>query len=98
MISKISLKSSLTPLFSKLEGFAKECAVVTHYRLRTTTTTSSDDGEKTPVLGPDPTAKLDENLIIRPTSETIMWHTFEKSYRDLPLKINQWANVMRWEH
>ncbi len=75
-----------------VEGFAKEAAVVTHYRLRTTA-----DGKGIEV---DPTAKLEEELIIRPTSETIIWDTYRRwiqSYRDLPLLINQWANVMRWE-
>ena len=72
------------------EGFAKECAVVTHYRLR------SVDGK----IEVDPDAKLEEELIIRPTSETIIWNTFKnwiQSYRDLPLLINQWCNVVRWE-
>ncbi|MBA4190181.1 MAG: proline--tRNA ligase [Planctomycetaceae bacterium] len=72
------------------EGFAKECAVVTHYRLR------SVDGK----IEVDPTAKLEEELIVRPTSETIIWRTYKdwiQSYRDLPLLINQWANVVRWE-
>jgi len=75
-----------------VEGFAKECAVVTHHRL-----TANPDG---PGLIPDPAAKLEEPLIVRPTSETIIWDMFGKwisSYRDLPLKINQWANVVRWE-
>lgn len=73
------------------EGFAKECAVVTHYRLKV------DDNRKIIV---DPEAKLEEELIIRPTSEAIIWNTYKgwiQSYRDLPLLINQWANVMRWE-
>ena len=73
-------------------GFAKECAVVTHYRLR-----STEDGTEVEV---DPNAKLDEELIIRPTSETIIWNTYKnwiQSYRDLPLMCNQWCNVMRWE-
>ncbi len=73
-------------------GFAKEAAVVTHYRLKT-----ADDGKGIEV---DPEAKLEEELIVRPTSETIMWNTYKnwiKSYRDLPLLINQWANVVRWE-
>jgi len=72
------------------EGFAKECAVVTHYRLKST------DGK----IEVDPEAKLDEELIIRPTSETIIWRTYKdwiQSYRDLPLLINQWCNVVRWE-
>lgn len=75
------------------EGFAKECAVVTHYRLKT-------DVEDDTKLMVDPNAKLEEELIIRPTSEAIIWNTYKgwiQSYRDLPLLINQWANVMRWE-
>jgi len=75
-----------------VEGFAKECAVVTHHRLRSTA-----DGKG---VEPDPDAELEEPLIVRPTSETMIWHMFSKwimSYRDLPLKINQWANVVRWE-
>ncbi len=73
------------------EGFAKECAVVTHYRLK---------AEKGQPLDVDPTAKLEEPLIIRPTSETIIWNTYKswiQSYRDLPVLINQWCNVVRWE-
>jgi len=75
------------------EGFAKECAVVTHYRLKT----NPDDTSKLMV---DPEAKLEEELIVRPTSEAIIWNTYKnwvQSYRDLPLLINQWANVVRWE-
>ncbi len=75
------------------EGFAKECAVVTHYRLKS-------DPENKGKLIVDPEAKLEEELIIRPTSEAIIWHTYKgwiQSYRDLPLLINQWANVVRWE-
>jgi prolyl-tRNA synthetase len=75
------------------EGFAKECAVVTHYRLKTDTEDSSK-------LIVDPEAKLEEELIVRPTSEAIIWNTYKswiQSYRDLPLLINQWANVVRWE-
>ncbi|QSS97352.1 proline--tRNA ligase [Psychroflexus sp. ALD_RP9] len=75
------------------EGFAKECAIVTHYRLKT-------DEDQAGKLKVDKNAKLEEELIIRPTSEAIIWNTFKnwiQSYRDLPLKINQWANVMRWE-
>jgi prolyl-tRNA synthetase len=75
-----------------VEGFAKECAVVTHYRLRNTA-----DGKNVEV---DPDAKLEEELIVRPTSETIIWSTYKKwiqSYRDLPVLCNQWANVVRWE-
>lgn len=74
-----------------IEGFAKECAVVTHYRLKKTDTND---------LIPDPEAKLEEPLVVRPTSETIIGDSFRKwvhSYRDLPIKINQWANVVRWE-
>ncbi|RYY60847.1 MAG: proline--tRNA ligase [Chitinophagaceae bacterium] len=75
------------------EGFAKECAIVTHYRLKT-------DPDKKGKLMVDPEAKLEEELIIRPTSEAIIWNTYRdwiNSYRDLPLLINQWANVVRWE-
>ncbi|HMV25057.1 MAG TPA: proline--tRNA ligase, partial [Saprospiraceae bacterium] len=75
------------------EGFAKECAVVTHYRLKT-------DPDKPGKLMVDPEAKLEEELIVRPTSEAIIWNTYRDwihSYRDLPLLINQWANVVRWE-
>ena len=75
------------------EGFAKECAVVTHYRLKT-------DEDNPGKLIVDPEAKLEEELIIRPTSEAIIWNTYRgwiQSYRDLPILINQWANVMRWE-
>jgi prolyl-tRNA synthetase len=75
------------------EGFAKECAIVTHYRLKT-------DPDKKGKLMVDPEAKLEEELIIRPTSEAIIWNTYKgwiQSYRDLPLLINQWANVVRWE-
>ncbi|MFD2696721.1 proline--tRNA ligase [Mesonia sediminis] len=75
------------------EGFAKECAVVTHYRLKT----DPNDASKLIV---DPEAKLEEELVVRPTSEAIIWNTYKgwiQSYRDLPIKINQWANVVRWE-
>jgi prolyl-tRNA synthetase len=75
------------------EGFAKECAIVTHYRLK-------NDPDKPGKLMVDPEAKLEEELIIRPTSEAIIWNTYKgwiQSYRDLPLLINQWANVVRWE-
>ncbi|MBT8315677.1 MAG: proline--tRNA ligase [Maribacter sp.] len=85
-------KSYLSKEASHVAGFAKECAVVTHYRLK-----NADDGSGIIV---DPEAKLEEELIVRPTSETIIWDTFRKwiqSYRDLPLLINQWANVVRWE-
>ena len=84
-------KSFLSKEAEHVEGFAKECAVVTHYRLKT-----NHDG--TVVV--DPAAKLEEELIIRPTSETIIWNTYRnwiQSYRDLPILCNQWANVMRWE-
>ena len=84
-------KSYLNKEAQHVDGFAKECAVVTHYRLK-----NSDSGE----LIVDPDAKLEEELIVRPTSETIIWNSFKnwiQSYRDLPLKINQWANVVRWE-
>ncbi|KKP38199.1 MAG: prolyl-tRNA synthetase, prolyl-tRNA synthetase [Candidatus Peregrinibacteria bacterium GW2011_GWF2_33_10] len=85
-------KSFLSKEASHVEGFAKECAVVTHYRLKL-----SDDKKSVVV---DPEAKLEEELIVRPTSETIIWNTYKSwisSYRDLPLLINQWANVVRWE-
>lgn len=85
-------KSFLSREADHVEGFAKECAIVTHYRLKT-------DSESGGVVV-DPEAKLEEELIIRPTSETIIWNTYKNwihSYRDLPLLINQWANVMRWE-
>ena len=85
-------KSFLSKEAEHVEGFAKECAVVTHYRLKT-----NHDGTGVVV---DPAAKLEEELIIRPTSETIIWNTYRDwihSYRDLPLLCNQWANVMRWE-
>lgn len=85
-------KSFLSKEAEHVEGFAKECAVVTHYRLK-----SNDDHTGVVV---DPTAKLEEELIIRPTSETIIWNTFRNwihSYRDLPVLCNQWCNVMRWE-
>jgi prolyl-tRNA synthetase len=75
------------------EGFAKECAVVTHYRLES-------DPEKEGKLRVDPKAKLEEELIVRPTSEAIIWNTYKgwiQSYRDLPILVNQWANVVRWE-
>ena len=75
------------------EGFAKECAVVTHYRLK--------NDEKNPgKLKVDENSKLDEELIVRPTSEAIIWRTYKnwiQSYRDLPILLNQWANVVRWE-
>lgn len=85
-------KSYLSKEANHVDGFAKECAVVTHYRLK-----NAEDGSGVIV---DPDAKLEEELIIRPTSETIIWNSYKKwiqSYRDLPLLINQWANVMRWE-
>ncbi|HIS09950.1 MAG TPA: proline--tRNA ligase [Candidatus Avibacteroides excrementipullorum] len=85
-------KSYLSREAEHVEGFAKECAIVTHYRLK-----NSPDGSGVVV---DPEAKLEEELIIRPTSETIIWSTYKnwiQSYRDLPILCNQWANVMRWE-
>jgi prolyl-tRNA synthetase len=102
MIKESGAKNAYFPLFipksflskeaSHVKGFAKECAIVTHHRLRET-----KDGKGVEV---DPESKLEEELIVRPTSETIMYDTFSrwiKSWRDLPLKINQWANVVRWE-
>ena len=85
-------KSFFSKEASHVEGFAKECAVVTHYRLK-----NDPDGKRVIV---DEDAKLEEELIVRPTSETIIWNTYKgwiQSYRDLPLLINQWANVVRWE-
>ena len=84
-------KSFFSKEASHVEGFAKECAVVTHYRLKT-----AENGE----VVVDETAKLDEELIVRPTSETIIWNTYKgwiQSYRDLPILVNQWCNVVRWE-
>ncbi len=85
-------KSYFSKEASHVDGFAKECAVVTHYRLK-----NAEDGSGIEV---DPEAKLEEELIVRPTSETIIWDTYRKwvqSYRDLPILVNQWANVVRWE-
>ena len=85
-------KSFLSKEAEHVEGFAKECAVVTHHRLM-----NDPNGNGVVV---DPEAKLEEELIIRPTSETIIWNTYRNwitSYRDLPILVNQWANVMRWE-
>ena len=85
-------KSYLNQEAAHVEGFAKECAVVTHYRLKI--------DEEAGTLEVDPEAKLEEELIVRPTSETVIWNTYKnwiQSYRDLPLLINQWANVVRWE-
>ena len=85
-------KSFLSKEAEHVEGFAKECAVVTHHRLMT-----NPDG---PGVVVDPDAKLEEELVVRPTSETIIWNTYKnwiKSYRDLPILVNQWANVVRWE-
>jgi prolyl-tRNA synthetase len=85
-------KSYLSREANHVEGFAKECAVVTHYRLK-----NAEDGSGVVV---DPNAKLEEELIVRPTSETIIWNSYRnwiQSYRDLPILINQWANVVRWE-
>ncbi len=84
-------KSFFSKEASHVDGFAKECAVVTHYRLK-------DDGNGGIMVDPD--AKLEEELIVRPTSETIIWNTYRgwiQSYRDLPILVNQWANVVRWE-
>ena len=101
MFKKTGHQTAYFPLFvpkslfeaeeKNAEGFAKECAVVTHYRLK------NDENGKLIV---DPNAKLDEELVVRPTSEAVIWNTFKswvQSYRDLPLLINQWANVVRWE-
>src|SRR5665647_2286297 len=85
-------KSFLSKEAEHVDGFAKECAVVTHHRLM------ADPNGKGLIV--DPEAKLEEELIVRPTSETIIWNTYKgwiKSYRDLPILINQWANVVRWE-
>lgn len=85
-------KSYMSKEADHVEGFAKECAVVTHYRLK-----NAEDGSGVVV---DPEAKLDEELIVRPTSETVIWNTYKnwiQSYRDLPILVNQWANVVRWE-
>ena len=85
-------KSYLSKEADHVEGFAKECAVVTHYRLK-----NAEDGSGVVV---DPEAKLEEELIVRPTSETVIWNTYKnwiQSYRDLPILVNQWANVVRWE-
>ncbi len=85
-------KSFFSKEASHVDGFAKECAVVTHYRLK-----NSDDGKSIDV---DPEAKLEEELVVRPTSETIIWNSYKNwihSHRDLPILINQWANVVRWE-
>src|SRR6056297_2124501 len=85
-------KSFFSKEADQVEGIAKECAVVTHYRLK-----NKDDGQGVEV---DPHAQLREELIVRPTSETIIWNTYKnwiQSYRDLPILVNQWANVVRWE-
>ena len=84
-------KSFLAKEAEHVEGFAKECAVVTHHRLK-------NDAQGGLIVDPD--AKLEEELVVRPTSETIIWNTYKdwiQSYRDLPLLINQWSNVVRWE-
>ena len=84
-------KSFLAKEADHVEGFAKECAIVTHSRLM------SDEDNSIKV---DPSSKLEEEIIVRPTSETVIWHMYKKwinSYRDLPILINQWANVVRWE-
>lgn len=89
-----------------VEGFAKECAVVTHHRLHTAPQPSNDGDDtntnttNTVQLEPDPAAKLADPLVVRPTSETVIWHMYKRwisSHRDLPLLLNQWANVVRWE-
>ena len=103
MFKKTGHQNAYFPLFvpkrlfeaeeKNAEGFAKECAVVTHYRLK------NDPNEKGKLIV-DPEAKLEEELVVRPTSEAVIWSTFKKwiqSYRDLPILINQWANVVRWE-
>ena len=85
---------------SHIQGFAKECAVVTHHRLKTNINYNSTTSNPSKALEIDPEAKLEEPLVIRPTSEAMIWTTFRKwitSHRDLPLKVNQWANVIRWE-
>ncbi|MFP4047632.1 MAG: proline--tRNA ligase, partial [Bacteroidales bacterium] len=85
-------KSFFSREASHVEGFAKECAIVTHYRLK------NDEKDNSIIV--DPEAKLEEELIVRPTSETIIWHTYKnwiQSYRDLPILVNQWANIVRWE-
>ena len=103
MFKKTGHQNAYFPLFvpkslfeaeeKNAEGFAKECAVVTHYRLK-----NDENGSGKLII--DPNAKLDEELVVRPTSEAVIWNTFKswvQSYRDLPLLINQWANVVRWE-
>ena len=98
LVTKMLTSHSLSrKVYSKLKKkcrrFAKECAVVTHYRLKT-------DPNNPHKLIVDPEAKLEEELIVRPTSEAIIWNTYKswiQSYRDLPILINQWANVVRWE-
>ena len=103
MFKKTGHQNAYFPLFvpkslfeaeeKNAEGFAKECAVVTHYRLK------NDENSKGKLIV-DPNAKLDEELVVRPTSEAVIWNTYKswiQSYRDLPLLINQWANVVRWE-
>ena len=93
LISPFSCPKACLRLKKNAEGFAKECAVVTHYRLKS-------DPNNPGKLIVDPEAKLEEELIVRPTSEAIIWNTYKnwiQSYRDLPILINQWANVVRWE-
>lgn len=85
---------------SHIQGFAKECAVVTHHRLKANPNFDPSTDKPSEALQIDQAAKLDEPLVIRPTSEAAMWTSFRKwihSHRDLPLKVNQWANVVRWE-
>ncbi|CAE7938900.1 proS, partial [Symbiodinium sp. KB8] len=90
--------SFLSKEASHVDGFAKECAVVTHHRLRSVSEEAKAAGG--PLVEVDPDSKLTDPYVVRPTSETVVWHMYSKwisSYRDLPLKLNQWANVMRWE-
>ncbi|CAE7263886.1 proS, partial [Symbiodinium sp. CCMP2592] len=90
--------SFLSKEASHVDGFAKECAVVTHHRLRSVSEEAKAAGG--PLVEVDPESKLTDPYVVRPTSETVVWHMYSKwisSYRDLPLKLNQWANVMRWE-
>lgn len=92
--------SFLSKEAAHVDGFAKECAVVTHHRLRVTDQTTVGVNKETLMVEPDPNAKLSEPLVIRPTSETLIWDAFSRwavSHRDLPILINQWANVLRWE-
>jgi len=90
--------SFLSKEATHVDGFAKECAVVTHHRLRSVAPEAAEPGK--PLVEVDPESELTDPYVVRPTSETVVWHMYSKwisSYRDLPLKLNQWANVMRWE-